>query len=423
MSGDTEIPEEGRTGSCAERRPDFRSPKSEENAIQARRRRRQKPTAGTPVAQSPATSGRPTERPAPPGPTTKSSLTESDPWTVPASVRDRFVQEGNRFYFPDGAMAFRDLGRKLTTTSENTQVVQSLIEIARARAWSEVKITGSERFREEAWRQARLAGLAVRGYQPTSAEQAQVIRTLARGLARSGNANAERGAEAPTPSAPPAPSFASDSVSRSRLAAPERISGTLLRHGRAPYRHDAREGPSYFVRLQTHEGPREIWGRDIERALGKSLTQPQIGDDIVLQRVGRDPVTVRRRAEHDEGGRVSLEPVAAFRTRWRIEKASFFDERKAAADLVRNEAVTPQEGVRASPELTSTYLGIRAAELVANKALQRVEDRRRFVAKVREALAWRLERGDPPPVIKLRNRSPLHHRAAPRAPDSPEIAR
>jgi hypothetical protein len=38
------------------------------------------------------------------------------------------------------------------------------------------------------------------------------------------------------------------------------------------------------VRLKTREGTREIWGKDIERAVAKSLTQPQIGDEVILQR-------------------------------------------------------------------------------------------------------------------------------------------
>jgi hypothetical protein len=95
---------------------------------------------------------------------------DTDPWTVPQSVRDRFVQDGHRFFFPDGAPAFKDLGRRLTTASENTQVVHSLIQIANSRGWTEVTVTGTERFRQEAWRQARLAGLGVRGYRPSEAE-------------------------------------------------------------------------------------------------------------------------------------------------------------------------------------------------------------------------------------------------------------
>ena len=54
---------------------------------------------------------------------------------------------------------------------------------------------------------------------------------------------------------------------------------------------------SYFVRLQTPDCTRVIWSKDIERPVAKSLTQPQIGDEVVLQRTGREAVTVKRREE------------------------------------------------------------------------------------------------------------------------------
>ena len=110
---------------------------------------------------------------------------DTDSWTVPQSVRDRFVQDGHRFYFPDGAAAFKDRARRLTTASENTQVIHSLIEIAHSRGWTEVAVSGTERFRQDAWRQARLAGLEVRGYRPSEDERAQLIRALGRNLVRS----------------------------------------------------------------------------------------------------------------------------------------------------------------------------------------------------------------------------------------------
>src|SRR5262245_36829795 len=51
---------------------------------------------------------------------------------VPKAVRERFLQVGEKFFFPSGDPAFRDLGRKLTTRSENAEVVRSLIEIAQS---------------------------------------------------------------------------------------------------------------------------------------------------------------------------------------------------------------------------------------------------------------------------------------------------
>jgi len=74
------------------------------------------------------------------------------------------VQDGHRFYFPDGYEAFKDRGQRLTTASENSKVIASLIEIANSRGWSEVTVSGTESFPREAWRQARLSGLDVRGW-------------------------------------------------------------------------------------------------------------------------------------------------------------------------------------------------------------------------------------------------------------------
>ena len=330
---------------------------------------------------------------------------DTDPWTVPQSVRDRFVQDGHRFYFPDGAPAFKDRGRRLTTTSENTQVVHSLIEIAHSRGWTEVTVSGTERFREEAWRQARLAGLAVRGFRPTDEQQAQLIRALARNIARSTDAIS---AEA----RPPAPG-ASQQPDRQRPAPDftrERVVGRLLEHGKDAYRHDPNEEPSYFVRIQTRDGAREVWGKDIERAVAKSLTQPQIGDEVVLQRTGRDAVTVKRQ-QRDAQGQLDTKEVDTYRNRWAIEKKEFFEQRAAAAQTLRDEMLGPREAVRQHPELAGTYLNLRAAEL-ASKALRDPEDRRRFVMQVRTALSDDIERGEPLQPVRLRERAATKARSS-----------
>jgi hypothetical protein len=326
---------------------------------------------------------------------------DSDPWTVPQSVRDRFVQDGHRFFFPNGDPAFRDLGRKLTTVSENTQVVASLIEIAHSRGWAEVTVTGTERFRQEAWRQARLAGLQVQGYRPGDAEQAQLIRALGRSLVRPTDRADSVSADpvAPTPAPREAPTRATAMTG----AAGERIAGKLLDHGPDTYRHDPNEEGSYFVRLGVPGGYREVWGKDIERAITKSLTQPQVGDDVILQRTGRDAVTVKR-PERGADGQASLKDVAVFRNRWVIEKAGFFEARAEAAQLVRNETIGPRDAVRNHPELAGTYLNLRAAEL-ASRALRDPEDQRRFVAQVRGALADDIERGEPLQPVRLRERA------------------
>ncbi|MGH6632386.1 MAG: LPD7 domain-containing protein, partial [Sphingopyxis sp.] len=56
----------------------------------------------------------------------------SDP--IPDTVRERFIQIGNNFFFPDGAEAFTDHGNRVTTRSENAIVIQSMVAIAQARS-------------------------------------------------------------------------------------------------------------------------------------------------------------------------------------------------------------------------------------------------------------------------------------------------
>lgn len=75
----------------------------------------------------------------------------------------------------------------------------------------------------------------------------------------------------------------------------------------------------------------------------------------------------------------------------------FFDHRAQAAQVVRNAAIQPREGVRQHPELAGTYLSLKAAEL-ASRALRDPTDQRRFVAQVRRVLAQDIERGEPQPV-------------------------
>lgn len=383
MSADKD---EATTSSASRRRR--RTASEPENAIAASRRPRRaqsraQPPAAAEKAPSAATSsatGEASSRPP--------NRADADPWTVPQSVRDRFVQEGNRFYFPDGEVAFRDRGRRLTTVSENMEVVRSLVEIARSRGWTEVSVSGTEAFKRQAWQQARLAGLGVRGYRPSEEERIQVVRAVGRRRDEFAEAVST---DPPPPSPPPGAE-----------AAMGRIRGTLLEHGKDFYRHNPKETESYFVRLKTAAGTREVWGKDIERAVAKSLSQPKVGDPVVLQPTGREAVTIKRR-EKSEQGELRDREVGTFRNRWVLETQEFFQKRAKAARVLRDTSISARDAAQTHPELAGTYVGLRAAEL-ASARLRDPEDRRRFVAQVRRALAEDIERGEPLLPVRLRER-------------------
>jgi len=328
---------------------------------------------------------------------------------IPEDVRKRFKQVGNQFFFPDGTRAFTDRGSRIISRSENTEVIKSLITIAQARGWTDLTLTGTERFRREAWFVARQAGLEVRGYKPSSYEEGRLVRSMARGTE-----------PRPTDGKPDSPRADSNRRSSEReesqgapTANPRRETkergnglhiGRLADHGAAPYRHDPKNAMSYFVRLETADGYREIWGVDLHRALRESLTRPDIGDEVGLRAVRREAVTVKEPTRDNEGKVVGNRPLTVQRNRWIVEQREFFAERAQAARVVRDPKLEPKVAVREHPELAGTFLKIRASELAA-KAIRDPEDRRRFVDTVRRALADDVARGEPLTPVRLKERT------------------
>ncbi len=338
---------------------------------------------------------------------------------VPENVRRRFLQVGRDYYFPDGARAFTDRGQRLTTPSENTEVIRSLVTIAQARGWQDITVTGTERFRKEAWFAAKLAGLEVRGYRASEIEQTHLVRLMAREGRDHGNApgdsDGRSGPEASTGSADRPRSAGRGS----RDAAGERrgglIVGRLVDHGGAVYRHQAGEPMSYFVKLETDNGERTIWGVDLERAFRKSLTKPQPGEEVGLRAVRQDLVTVKARERDAEVRVLGERNLATHRNRWIVEKRTFFDERRAAARAVRDPTIEPKRAVQEHPALIGTYLNLHAAELAA-KRFRDPEDRERFVGIVRNALADTVARGEPLPPVRVREPATAPRSSRPERP-------
>ena len=196
---------------------------------------------------------------------------------VPEHVRERFVQVGKHYYFADGARAFTDRGGRLTTPSENTEVIRSLVAIAEARGWSEITVRGTDRFRKEAWFAARLAGLEVRGYRPTEFEQAHLVRTLARDKGGILTKALERRrvalSAARFPPMPRGRGRAKKRMPPARARHGGLLTGKLVDHGRATYRHDPREPMSYFVKIETPRGRSHDLGRG-PRARHEGIAQP-----------------------------------------------------------------------------------------------------------------------------------------------------
>ena len=181
--------------------------------------------------------------------------------------------------------------------------------------------------------------------------------------------------------------------------------GRLKDHGPANYQFRAREDPSYYVKLLTSRGERTLWGKDLERAVTEGETRTRIGDLVGARRIAREAVTVTSRQRDAEGRVIAQEERHAHRTRWVVEKVTFFAERARMARRLRDEQADVRESVRAYPELKSTFLSVRAAEEFAARRISNPQDRECFLELVRGAMASSIRKGEPLPSTSLRNRT------------------
>jgi putative DNA primase/helicase len=319
---------------------------------------------------------------------------------VPDTVRERFIQIGNNFFFPDGAEAFTDHGNRVTTRSENAIVIQSMVAIAQARSAGKVTITGTDFFKKEAWFAARLTGLEVAGYTPTALEQERLVRALAR------RRTAESGEEAPGRGATgTAANTNAGRVPAKPAEQGELIVGRLVDHGPAPYQHKPTQAMSYYVRIETERGDREIWGVDLERAVRQSLSTPGVGDEVGLRAFGRDPVTVVAPRLDASGREVGREELGAHRNKWILETKEFLDRRFRMADTFRNASISAAEAVKQYPELEGSYLQLQMARAGVEQRIASSEAREQFVDHLRAHLAKTIEYGQALEPVHLKARA------------------
>ncbi|MEM5312502.1 LPD7 domain-containing protein [Paraburkholderia sp. JHI869] len=287
---------------------------------------------------------------------------EKTGYDVPKSVSNQYVAHDGKFLDRKSeTVHFEDTGRTLATASEDRSVITHMVEVAKAKNWSELQLKGTEEFRRQAWVAAELAGVPTRGFRPKQVDHAML--TAAREAMRigageqAGDAHEARtntvesaaapksdGAqpETPAPRAPAAPASAdagpvtaAPAAQRARQsqrvrpasqapasapsfeqAATGVTAGALVAHGPAPFNHDARQSPSYYATVRTVEGERTVWGLDLERAIGEAGVQ--VGQHIELVKGGSRTVTSRQRQFDAQGNERAPKTVTSRRNEWRV---------------------------------------------------------------------------------------------------------
>ncbi|MBM4257973.1 MAG: hypothetical protein FJ147_19035 [Deltaproteobacteria bacterium] len=77
-----------------------------------------------------------------------------------------------------GDVAFVDKGNRLEFRTTNETAVKAGLQVAQEKGWQTVTASGSEEFRREAWMQARLMGVELKGYSPSLLDREEAMRRV-----------------------------------------------------------------------------------------------------------------------------------------------------------------------------------------------------------------------------------------------------
>jgi hypothetical protein len=94
----------------------------------------------------------------------------------------RFVRGENGEYRRQGEsrVALVDEAEKIRFVDKQMDAFQAAVELAKHKQWEAILVTGTDKFRAEAWYRASLAGLKVVGYEPSEKEQETLKAALER---------------------------------------------------------------------------------------------------------------------------------------------------------------------------------------------------------------------------------------------------
>lgn len=298
------------------------------------------------------------------------------------SLRKRFIEAGEQFYYRTAPgeptkIAFTDHGKRLVTEHDDPSVIQGMVLRAKAKGWTTVRVNGTTEFKTEAWVQATIAGLDVEGYTPRGIDLARAEdrkdqrpvrgKTAQQPIKRDASHVRETEDHVREPEQTFSPGqqvavatleailkargdsptmiVAAVEEAKARLQGERVVVGTLVDHGIDHYNHDIQNTKSYFVKVATDRGEREIWGIDLSRAFEQGKVQR--GDAVALVQQAHERVTVRVPLRDASGASIGAAPHPATRNRWEVIKLDSIGVReqhqlKEAARVATQEPVVPR---------------------------------------------------------------------------------
>ena len=208
----------------------------------------------------------------------------------PDSIKSRYiVADGQYLSAQNGTtVLFEDKGKYIATAKTDTQTINDMLEVAKAKGWDSIKLNGTKEFKQMMYVAAESQGIRTKGYAPTPADLA-----LVEHLRQDKSLNSIEAAPARTPEI--------DTPIEPAVQAAPSTGDRIVAHGAAPYRNDPQQQESYYLTLAKDGKERTVWGIGLPAALEKSGAQ--VGDSINLHSLGKQPVEIQAPV-HDADGKV-----------------------------------------------------------------------------------------------------------------------
>ena len=264
-------------------------------------------------------------------------------------LHQQFRVAGTKFHFKDqpGRIAFKDKGERMVSASNDERVAKAMATMADAKGWKTITVSGHPDFQKEVWMEASLRGIEVRGFKP----QEQDLRALEERRERQMRNSVEHDAGRDQQKAEKAREreereqreanqrkqaqeaaerrqdaekadsrgSGSSAAEKAATAALRVYAGRVLAHGEAPYNHDPDEKTNYYVKLDTKDGEKTVWGVDLKRAMAEGKAKN--GDEVRLEYKGNQPVTVEALKRDDKGKVIGTETIDTTRNTWEVQKS------------------------------------------------------------------------------------------------------
>jgi hypothetical protein len=99
----------------------------------------------------------------------------------PIAIGRDYEEIGLEYHLKGRNLTFRlgENGNTLHTTTPDKKIVADMVAMAKAKQWSNIKLSGSVEFRREAWLQAESQGIKTTGYTPKAEDKEQLAALMA----------------------------------------------------------------------------------------------------------------------------------------------------------------------------------------------------------------------------------------------------